>query len=169
MTQRAQTITFGYSDSEDRLWARLILNPEQDVKFWITRRLLQRLIDRITHLLEQTTQASQPSASSSQVQQYLKTEFFEATRATRDPNPPPPVVHADSTIKNIPIEMCLEIKIQIHDSWRFIFSGSQQKHIVLPLERSLVPKFLMILLNQQKFAQWQIPHSAKWLIPSATT
>ncbi len=52
MWQTAQMteITFGYSDSEDRVW----LSSSDGTRFWLTRRLLSGLLGPITELLEKT-------------------------------------------------------------------------------------------------------------------
>ncbi len=160
---QAQTVTFGYSDSEDRIWARLVLDSSQEVRFWMTRRLLQNLINSLAQLLEQQTQHAQPELNSSQVQQYLKTECFEASRATWDPDPPPPTTPNQDASINPSIEMCLEINIQIDQSWHFRFSGTRQKNICLSLTRDQVPKFLIALITQEKNAGWEIPLVNKWL------
>lgn len=162
MTKKAQTITFGYSDSEDRLWARLIVNADQDVKFWITRRLLENFIEVLTDLLETETQKSTPNTISKKIQQQLKIECFEASRATWDPNPPPSHSSKRMDTKTSNIELCLKIDIQISNTWTFQFSGAAQKNISLILDRLSIPKFLIALLHQQKLANWQIPAKANW-------
>jgi len=43
-------LTFGYSDSEDRIW----LASSDGSKFWLTRRLLERFIRPCAELLERT-------------------------------------------------------------------------------------------------------------------
>lgn len=43
-------ITFGYSDSEDRIW----LASSEGGKYWLTRRLLERFIRPCAELLERT-------------------------------------------------------------------------------------------------------------------
>lgn len=160
---QAQTITFGYSDSEDRLWARLVINPTHEVKFWVTRRLLQNLIQSLAQLLEQQTLQSNTHLNPEQVQQYLKTECFEVSRATWDPTPPPPTSLTQDTPVMPSIEMCLEINIQIDQTWHFRFSGAKQKHVCLSLDRSLVPKFLIALISQGKMADWAISSPTSWL------
>lgn len=160
---QAQTITFGYSDSEDRLWARLVINPTHEVKFWVTRRLLQNLIQSVANLLEQQTQQVNTQLNLDQVHQHLKKECFEASRATWDPTPPPPISPTQDTATIPSIEMCLEINIQIDEAWHFRFSGAKQKHICLSLERLLVTKFLIALIYQGKMADWEISSPAIWL------
>lgn len=43
-------ITFGYSDSEDRVW----LSSSDGARYWLTRRLLAGLLRPVAELLEQT-------------------------------------------------------------------------------------------------------------------
>jgi hypothetical protein len=43
-------ITFGYSDSEDRVW----LSSSDGARYWLTRRLLARLLRPVTDMLEKT-------------------------------------------------------------------------------------------------------------------
>jgi hypothetical protein len=160
---QAQTITFGYSDSEDRIWARLVLDSSQEVRFWITRRLLQNLIHSLSQLLEQQTALNQTHLDTTEIHQYLKTECFEASRATWDPTPPPPLQLNQDLATTPSIEMCLEINIQIDPTWHFQFSGPTQKNCRLSLERHLVPKFLIALTHQAATAGWQIPTPSNWL------
>lgn len=45
MSQVYSSLTVGYSDSEDRLWLRLVRNGGE-AKFWMTRRLAVALLDQ---------------------------------------------------------------------------------------------------------------------------
>ena len=54
-------LTFGYSDSEDRIW----LSSSEGDKFWLTRRLVSRFLSPVASLMEQTVPGSEvPNALS---------------------------------------------------------------------------------------------------------
>jgi hypothetical protein len=72
-------LTFGYSDSEDRLW----LKSGEGTNFWLTRRLLSRFIVPATDLLEKTVPGAEvPNALPPH--QWIALEHAEAMADTAE-------------------------------------------------------------------------------------
>ena len=159
---QAQTITFGYSDSEDRLWIRLVLVDQSEARFWLTRRLTENLCQAMAGLIEQNTQAQHPSLSTQEVNQYLRKEFFEVTHSTWDPTPPPP----QATQNNTPtptMQLCQTINIDLGLTWQLRFSGTRGPEYTLGIEPNQAPKFLLALLKQSQIGHWQVTTDKIWL------
>lgn len=74
------SITIGYSDSEDRLWIRLV-RPQGEAKLWMTRRLALAVIEKSYELLV----ADIPEAKAVQQHQQAVAEFM---KQKGDPAPP---------------------------------------------------------------------------------
>lgn len=74
------SITIGYSDSEDRLWIRLV-RPQGEAKLWMTRRLALALVRNSYDLLVQDLQEAEAVSEHSKA----VTEFLQKQG---DPAPP---------------------------------------------------------------------------------
>jgi hypothetical protein len=75
-------LTFGYSDSEDRLW----LKSSDGAKYWLTRRLLARFIGPTADLLEKTVPGGEVSNALSAAQR-IALEHAEAMADTPEGKP----------------------------------------------------------------------------------
>lgn len=158
---QAQTITFGYSDSEDRLWIRLILENQSDAKFWLTRRLTENLCQTMAGLIEKNIQEQFPEFAQDDIDQHLRKEFFEVTRSTWDPTPPPP--SSENQAPSTSIQLCQTININLGDVWQLRFSGSRGIEYTFAIEPHQASKFLLALLKQSQVGHWQINANKNWL------
>lgn len=156
----AHNVTFGYSDSEDRLWIRLQLQGHTEARLWLTRRLCLAACQGIAQLIEKNTL---PEASIDEKNQYLKKEFFEISKATWDPSPEPPKPSTDQPAPITRPSLCQSISIDAGNKWALRFKESTQISYELPLDRSLMQKILLALLKQAHRAGWHIPISQTWI------
>ena len=162
MTALANNITFGYSDSEDRLWIRLVLSDQSEARFWLTRRLTENLCQAIAGVIEKNTQAQHPNLSEQEVNQYLRKEFFEVTQSTWDPTPPPPqATHNETPLPAM--QLCQTINIDFGSHWQLRFSGARGPEYTLVIEPIQASKFLLALLKQSQMGHWQITTDKAWL------
>ena len=158
---QAQTITFGYSDSEDRLWIRLVLEDQSDAKFWLTRRLTENLAQTMASLIEKNVEAQYPHFSPEEIHQYLRKEFFEVTQSTWDPTPPPPNAQPHQAPQVM--QLCQTIHIDLGAVWQLRFSGTRGHEYTLSIEAHLAPKLLLALLKQAQIGHWQLQIDKSWL------
>ena len=69
-------ITFGYADSEDRLWARLIMTDQSETTIWLTRALCQAVCNGFGQLLEKNTSLNPDEPMSvDAIKKYVKTDI----------------------------------------------------------------------------------------------
>ena len=155
----ANNITFGYSDSEDRMWLRLLLVEGGEAKMWLTRRLCQGLCNGIAKLIEQHTSVNNEKLSGDNLAQHLKTEFYETSRSTWDPAPPP----ATKEVVTAPMGLCHTIYIDSGENWCIRFADPGKLEYALPMDRHLIQKTLLALYKQAQQAGWNISTSYSWL------
>ena len=159
MQKQANNITFGYSDSEDRIWLRLLLTEGGEARLWLTRRLCIGICNGVAGMIEKYTPASEQES----VETYLKKEFYEASRSTFDPTPPPPSKETSNETLSPSMGLCRTAYIDAGDVWRLRLVGPQQIEYVLPLDRTLTQKVLVALFKQAHIAGWSIPSTHNWL------
>lgn len=157
-------ITFGYADSEDRLWSRLIMTDQSETTIWLTRALCQAACNGLGQLLEKNTQlGSDQPISDEAIKKYVKTEFFEAKTTTWSPTPEPPKID-----NPIPTDLglgrlCHTIQITPGDTWQLRFLLPLARPMVMALQRSQVHKILAALLLQGQRAKWNLELNHDWM------
>jgi len=159
-TKKISNITFGYSDSEDRMWLRLLLTEGGEAKMWLTRRLCQGLCNGIANVIEQHTVVDNEKLTGDTLAQHLKTEFYETTRSTWDPAPPP----GKKEDITIPMGLCHTIYIDSTGStWCIRLVGPNHVEYALMTDRRLIQKTLLAIYKQAQQAGWNIATTHDWL------
>ena len=157
-------ITFGYADSEDRLWARLILQDQSETMLWLTRALCQAFCNGLAKLLEERLAQTESSKMSvEQCQQHVRAEFFEAKTTTWSPTPPPPDKNSGTELKPSHGKLCHTIQITPGEQWQIKFCPPQDQVMILALTRPQAHKILAALLLQAHRAQWNLILEKDWL------
>ena len=157
-------ITFGYADSEDRLWARLIMTDQSETTIWLTRSLCQAVCNGLGQVLEKNTVlGGDTPASEDAIQKYIKTEFFEAKTTTWSPTPEPPKADSPSPTDLGLGRLCHTIQITPGDTWQLRFLLPQARPMVMALLRPQVHKILAALLLQGQRAQWNWQLNHDWM------
>lgn len=154
MTQ-INNITLGYSDSEDRIWLRLVLANGNESFLWLTRKLTLQVITAIEKLITQETSTNTFNNSSTDI---LKNEFFEKSISVFDPTPEPPAKN------QIPEKcgLCHQIKITYTPTWQISFEMPNNINYQLNLDRDKIFKVLIALIRQSNKANWQDSYQPSW-------
>lgn len=157
-------VTFGYSDSEDRMWIRA---GHDGVLWWITRRLALRLIAQWGELLERTLPAdgaaqAQPEAEAGEAgrRQRARREHSAALSA------PPPPDEPDVPPTAGPSALLFSVELSVKgDDCRIVFlSGDKRQGIVLP--RKDAHRLLSALASRCRGNGWLSGSLPPWLAPS---
>jgi hypothetical protein len=158
-------ITFGYADSEDRLWARLIMTDQSETTIWITRSLCQSLCNGLGRLIEKNTVlGSKEITSDEAIKKYVKKEFFEAKTTTWSANPEPPKSDIPTPTDLGSGRLCHTIQITPGDTWQLRFLLPQARPMVMPLQRPHVLKVLAALLLQGQRGGWNWQLNHEWMV-----
>lgn len=164
MIKQVHNITFGYSDSEDRIWVRLILQEGGEARLWLTRRLCIALCRGIIQLIEKYTFKEGRTLIGDELNVHLRNEFYETSRSTWDPTPPPPAQKKQSPeSNNYSTALCHQVSIDGGSQWALRFSATQNLDYQLALDRKLTQKILVALLKQSQAIAWDIQLPNTWL------
>jgi hypothetical protein len=160
----AHNITFGYADSEDRLWARLLLTDQAEAKLWLTRKLCLGICQGICDMLEKYTYINGQKLEGAPLEKQLRTEYFEASRSTWDPTPPPPQPNNSTPSATNPIiSLCHTAHIDAGSTWQLRFLSPHYPELRLPLDRYLTLKIFLAITQQAHKAGWNIQPTKNWL------
>lgn len=156
-------ITLGYADSEDRLWARLILANGKETRIWLTRRMTLGLANGLADLLEKTDgpdqQINPEKILNSDDQKHLNNELMSALNEKADETPEPP---APNTIEMFGSGLCHTINITPGNPWLIVFEAPGQG-FALPAERKIIFKLMHAFRSQADQAEWSPPTKHSWL------
>ena len=147
MTTWYSLITFGYSDSEDRLWVRLTAQ-DSNATFWLSRRLVSRFLPDVYGGL-----------LGDQPREEVASEHERAVAALRsqggDNAPPAPKVEG---LVNLGLISTIRFS---HDNgtYAMIFEGNGQK-AGFRCDRKAVHRVLEALWSRQRAVGWGL--SAPW-------
>lgn len=160
---RISNITFGYADSEDRLWARLILNDQTETTLWLTRALCQAGSNAIARLLEknaglESSNTLDPEAQAKQV----RMEYFEAKTTTWSPTPAAPDNQSQTVLASSG-KLCHTLQITPGDTWQLSFMPSGKETFTMLLKRNQLFKILIALLMQAHKANWHLQTEVDWI------
>ena len=155
-----RSITTGYSDSEDRLWARLVLDNGEEARLWLTRRLTLRLCKGVVDLLidrrAKESNLDIDELKNSIAKARLGAELDQAqSRLGETPAPPPPE-------PNTPVAtgICHSIDITpTKGDWRFVFKAANTPGYLLPINQEGVVRLVAGLLKQSEANGWDVPAS----------
>ncbi len=159
---RIQSITLGYSDSEDRVWVRLILQDDIEARLWLTRRLMLRLAEGLVDMLMQATikktNAMSPELELPMARAKLAAEFTDAqSTLTNTPAPPPPESKA-----SIATGICHSVDISSSETyWSLTWRSTGTPNYLLDLDRGAVIRLVSGMVRQADTAGWDFPQSVK--------
>jgi len=155
-------ITFGYSDSEDRLWLRLILAEGGEAILWLTRRLCLALCSAIANQIEKYTVINNIPLQGDALRQHLKKEFFETKTSTWAPSPAPQ--KQEEKINNPPSGVCHTAFIDTDGKvWVLRLAGPNNVEYALPMEREKILKILFALTRQANQNEWGLNREYRWM------
>lgn len=155
-----RSITTGYSDSEDRLWARLVLDNDEEARLWLTRRLTLRLckgvVDLLIDRLAKESNLDIDELKNAIAKARLGAELDQAqSRLGETPAPPPPEASTP-----IATGICHSIDITpSKGDWRFVFKAAGTPGYLLPIHQEGVVRLVAGLLKQSEANGWDVPAS----------
>jgi hypothetical protein len=152
-----QSITFGYSDSEDRLWVRCVLQGGGESRFWLTRRLALALIKGVTDKLADTLS---PVPVPMDKALRLALEHQAGFEKPSDPAPPAPRSSSKAASE---MSLCTRIDLTPgNKSWRIVWIAGGQP-LTLNMAREAVHRMLAGLISRAQQAGWAPELPASWL------
>ncbi|MDA0876548.1 MAG: hypothetical protein O2881_04550 [Proteobacteria bacterium] len=148
MTNWYSLITFGYSDSEDRLWVRLTAE-DSNATFWLSRRLVSRLLADVYGGLvgDQSREAT-----------WLEHEkaVTELRAQGGDSSPPAPKLEG-----LLSLGLIATIRFSQHEaSYSMVFEGNGGS-AGLRCDRTAVHRILEALWSRQRAVGWGL--AAPWV------
>ena len=153
---KAKNITFGYSDSEDRLWLRLQLETNNEASLWLTRRFTKNVFEALSGVIEK----SETPVSQNENHASLKKEYYEVSKSTWSPSPKPP----EKSDKNITITgMCTSASIKKRGQAFQLLLKTNQSEFTIDLDKNNLIKILVAHNLKTKQAGWQVWPKKKWI------
>lgn len=154
-----QSITTGYSDSEDRIWARMVLQ-DGETRLWLTRRLVLKLCASVLELLIKNETKQEP-ASIEQVQETIAKASLAAKieqakgHLHTTPAPPPPTPDA-----RVERGICHSIDITPGaNDWIFVWKSPGLTPCQLVLNKEGVTRLVTGLIQQANANGWNVPEA----------
>lgn len=160
-------LTFGYSDSEDRIW---LLFSDNGTQLWLTRRLTSILISHLANRMVITCPGGQMESSlKAETRVALEYEAahernFDADGLEAVPEPPPPPV----TVGQGAVHHLTSVSITVHSErvkLEFMAPGFVRG---LELTRAETHKLLGALARRSAASDWNLPNLPEWLVQSVT-
>ena len=163
--ERARSITFGYSDTEDRIWVRMLLENKTDVNFWINRRLCKAIYEAMVGLLMKPIKVEGRELSDKSLERHLKAEFYELSRSTFDPAPPPPEKkdsEGQEAQKPNWLGLCHTVSITSGPQWLMSFKNKGTDYQLALDRRSMIKVFVGLLKTCDR-SGWDLPNPHEWI------
>ena len=160
----SSTITFGYSDTEDRLWVRILNDDGSDKKMWLTRNLCGKICSCLASNLEKTTSIDkEKSKVSAEIFDQLASEhqiavnkMIKATVSSR----------SEESIKSKspgPIRLCNSVNISFGKDWTIkFFCTEEENSFQIKTDRQNVHQILSALIKKCEQAGWNIQKLPIW-------
>lgn len=150
----------GYSDSEDRIWVRMVLVDQTEARLWLTRRLVQVVCNGMADLLLKTRPKEKelpiPELSDTISKAKLAADFVKAKENPSDAQPPPPPTQPVPS--HLPTGVCHRVDIQPSEKvWSFIWMVAGTPGYLLTLDRGAAMRLTAGLLQQAKVCSWNLP------------
>lgn len=153
-----QSITFGYSDSEDRLWVRCCLQGGGESRFWLTRRLALALIKGIADKLAETLP---PLPVPMDDTLRLALEHEAGFEKPAEPAPPAPESSLQPAVE---MSLCTRIDLTAGaNGWKIVWMPVGQAPMTLNMPREAVHRMLAGLIGRIQGAGWAPALTAPWL------
>jgi hypothetical protein len=144
-SQAVASITLGYSDSEDRLWCRLILKNKNEAQFWMTRNLCFKFCKNVWKFLK----IHSPLTSDN----FQKLTIEKASTLIPEKSPPPPEK------KQVISGLCISISIDYKDIYIIKFLTNSQTQYILHLSPEATCRLMNIFTKASFNANWHLPVS----------
>lgn len=162
----AQRFTTEFIDFEDRMRISTELPSQQVAVLWLTRRLLDRLVEHLAGLLErETASAPVPEVQQSFAQQAAQVEHQQQSQA--QPQQPVTAQQAQAVHEWLVREVDLTPGQQ-GVSLRFRGHGPEQV-VELGMPALLLRQWLGIVHGQYRRAQWPLDAWPDWMNEDKTT
>jgi hypothetical protein len=153
---KTKNITFGYSDSEDRLWLRLQLETTNEASLWLTRRFAKIIFEALSGVIEKSKAPTKPE----DIHSSLKKEYYEVSKSTWSPNPQP----LEKSSKNTIITgTCTSATIKKRGLMFQLILKTNQSEFTMDLDNNNLIKILVALNLKTKQAGWQIWPNKSWI------
>lgn len=154
------SLTVGYSDSEDRIWVRLV-GESAEKRIWLTRRCVLALIERLANRLE-TSLAQVESILQMESGKRLALEQDEAADLMGSAAPGPAPKSAEYQVDDG--GLCTVFDLEIHkERWAVCLHTVSGQPLVFDGTRLQMHQFLKSLLNRQREVGWRL-HEPEWLV-----
>lgn len=161
-----QSITTGYSDSEDRIWARMVLQ-DGETRLWLTRRLVMRFCESVLGLLIKAEKKGE-STSIEELREAIAKANIAAKieqakeRLSDTPAPPPP--DPDTKLSQ-GICHTIDITPDPHH-WVIVWRSAGLPPCQLTLNQDAVIRLVTGLMKQANANSWNVPESVhRGIIP----
>lgn len=147
------SVTVGYSDSEDRVWVRLV-DAHVELRVWLTRRTVAGLIERLGKFLESSLVELAPLITMESANR-LSMEHDEAASLMSEVSPAPKKPEEGYAV--IDGGLCALTEVDIRDSHSFVrLYPSGYAPVVFNVSRLQAHQLLKSLINRQREAGWQV-------------
>lgn len=158
-------ITLGYSDSEDRIW----LASSDGHRFWLTRRLLLRLLGALAELLERTVPGGDiPNALPAE--QRIRLEHAESLANTPEGKPALQLNKANPAtppgVTPAPPRLATRITCQADGPRCTLIVEATGVATRFELNRIDFHRLLAAMTSVAHQAHWGLPGLPAWLVPA---
>ena len=140
----------------------MLLANKSEVNFWINRRLCKAIYEAMAGLLKKSKVIDGKEFEPWPLEQHLKAEFFELSRSTFDPAPPPPTQNNPEGSAQKFIGLCHSVSITSGANWLMSFSTKGTDYQLVLDRRSMIKVFVGLLKTCQH-AGWDIPKTYTWI------
>ncbi len=158
---KAQRLSIGYDPREDRLILTGHLQGGEDLKVLITRRLLSRLLDRMSSELSSTHPAAQRSPDPDEV---LQMEHIAAVTQGKSEQS-----SSKTSQEKAPAQTYLAVEAQVETRDAHLILGllAEDKTPItgIKLSREKAHQVLRMLMEQARKAEWELEQKAAWMQP----
>lgn len=153
------SLTVGYSDSEDRVWVRLV-GEYAEQRVWLTRRTVWALINALSDRLEASL-AELDSIVQIEAAQRLVMEQTEAAGFMNAESAGPRT--SSEKYQVLDNGLCTVFDLEGHDErWVVRLHSANAHPLVFNGNRLQMHQLLKSLLNRQREAEWRLS-TASWL------
>jgi len=146
-TFQVQRFTTLYDEAEDRISLTAFVHTEQSIRFWLTRRLTDRLIPHLTSWLEKF-------ANSMNAKAVLE---FQQAEAGRSLKPEPPVINTSE--RNV---LVYSVDISSNDAWLKLVLKIDEESFYIEFSRDSLQQWLAIIMKTYHLADWGTESWPRW-------
>ena len=158
---KAQRLSIGYDPREDRLILTGHLQSGEDRKAMITRRLLSRLLDKMSSELSSTHPAAERSPDPDEV---LQMEHIAAVTQGKSEQSSSEASQEKAAVKKY---LAVEAQVETQDEHLILGLIAEDKTPItgIKLSRAKAHQVLRMLMEQAGKAEWELEQKAAWMQP----